>query len=158
MKLFLRICSIPYSIALLTRVLQWIEPSRSIHPTIFYTKIMVKRLSEDRPGRRSFQIRKTNVMRRLNVYLQWSCLPICTVILGAKTYFCTAAGERARAPFCPTCFGLSSRVCLPFRCFLWPPSHSLHSPKLAPQTMRERVFPKYVTTAPRGRCDHARKL
>jgi cytosolic carboxypeptidase protein 2/3 len=29
---------------------QWNEPSRSIHPTIFYTKIMIKRLAEDRPS------------------------------------------------------------------------------------------------------------
>jgi len=27
---------------------QWLEPSRALHPTIFYTKMMLKRFSEDR--------------------------------------------------------------------------------------------------------------
>jgi hypothetical protein len=67
-------------------VLQWNEPSRSIHPTIFYTKIMIKRLAEDRPGftREFFARENIGVIPNQSLIFEFSC-SICRSPRSLKT-------------------------------------------------------------------------
>ena len=46
---------------------QWSEPSKSKHPTIYYTKLMIKKLKEDRTI--SFYMDTHNHSRKKNIFL-----------------------------------------------------------------------------------------